>query len=105
MDINMMDENGRTIINLATQCKIFDLIRLLLDHNADLSIQDQIGWTALMNASICIPQDDEFPIINMLLERMNMVDQKNQLTFRMLKDILPFTLLQQMRLGKSFMSC
>jgi len=55
MDANVTDENGRTIINLATQCKNLDLIHLLLDHDTDLSIQDQIGWTTLMNVSICIP--------------------------------------------------
>jgi len=105
MDVNMTDEKGRTLMNLATlRCKNLDLIHLLLDHNADLSIQDQYGWTALMNASINISRDDDIPVIRMLLERMNTVDQKNQLTFRMLMDTLPFILLQY-ALGKSFMSC
>ncbi len=91
MDVNVTDEKGRTIMNLATlRCENLDLIRLLLDHNADLSIQDQSGRTALMNASINISRDYEFPIINMLLERMNTVDRKKSID---LQDVNGYTAL------------
>jgi len=75
MDINATDEDGRTALHWATYKRNLDLVCLLLNHNVDVSKQDQYGCTALMRACIDY-DDDDTPIINILLEWMNMVDKK-----------------------------
>jgi len=81
MDINVKDSVGRTALHWAATKRNTDVLRLLLDHDADVSIQSPDRRTALMDVSsrvLCdqIFRDDEIPILRMLLERMSKVDKK-----------------------------
>jgi len=80
MYVDAKDADGRTAIHWAAANNKRDAFRLLLDHNADVSIQDRFGRTALMEAVrrgyAYKIDDDQLSIIQMLLERMNTVDTK-----------------------------
>jgi len=83
MNINAKDDYGDTALHKAAEKISLDVVRLLLDHNADVSIQSRIGDTALMQAiRIRIDavrlgkSDDQILLVCMLLEQMNTIDNK-----------------------------
>lgn len=46
VDINVVDERGRTAISYAAQFGSDEIVGLLLDHKADIDIKDKEGYTA-----------------------------------------------------------
>jgi len=76
MDINVTGAAGRTALCWAATKNKKGLVRLLLDHNADVSVQDQDGQTVLMELTSHIFDDHEIPFIVMLMKQMISVDKK-----------------------------
>jgi hypothetical protein len=75
-DINARDEDGSTPLLFASQCQDFkdgSVLQLLLEHGADVNVQDQIGWTPLHQASI----NGALEVVCLLLDHGADVELKN----------------------------
>lgn len=53
VDVNLRDEEGRTLLHWACDRGYRELVSVLLEHNADINSQDNEGQTALHYASAC----------------------------------------------------
>ncbi|XP_043941678.1 acyl-CoA-binding domain-containing protein 6 [Protopterus annectens] len=53
VDVNLKDEEGRTLLHWACDRGYRELASVLLEHNADINSQDNEGQTALHYASAC----------------------------------------------------
>ncbi len=49
--LNVVDENGVSLVAQAVLAKQYDVLKQLLDEKAPHSIKDKIGWTPLMEAA------------------------------------------------------
>ena len=63
-DVNTVDSGGRTLLMQATIEKNHDLMKILIEHNADVNIRDQRQWTALHFAA----QNYDFVSTKLLVE-------------------------------------
>jgi len=52
-DINALDENGETLLYLAAKIGAVDLINLLVELGADISLPTGAGWTPVYVAALC----------------------------------------------------
>ena len=51
IDVNIKGKKGATVLMLASEAGISEIVYVLLQKNADINTQDEHGWTALMLAS------------------------------------------------------
>ena len=73
-DVNIRNENGYTLLMLASFGANREIVRMLLDAGADVDIQTDDGWTVLMVAS----RGDDAEIVKMLLEAGSDVALRSQ---------------------------
>jgi len=67
---------GRTAIHQAVKDHKMDLVYILLDHNANVSLQEQSGWTALMEGFITFSKIDKIQLLICCWNRWIWVDKK-----------------------------
>ena len=61
----MRVEDGSTALLIATNRNRVDVVRVLLDLNANPNVQDRSGWTPLLSAA----DEGNAEIVNMLLAK------------------------------------
>lgn len=69
-DVNTRDPLGKTALMIAARRLNFEMVRLLLEHDADADLSDNDGYTALMEAltdTTKIKHKDQIEIIKKLL--------------------------------------
>jgi len=85
LEVNAQDFDGRTALFYAAERRRLDLVRLLLDHNADVSIADRkCECTALMAAlthnhwdgfRLLGTDEDQLSIVHLLLTRSSQLNE------------------------------
>lgn len=73
VDINIIDDSGRTALSWVSEKGYTDIVRILLDNGANPNIKDIYGWTPA-NWAI---QNSHFKIVR-LLKRTRSKNRKNK---------------------------
>jgi hypothetical protein len=76
-DVNATDNNGWTVLMVASDDGHIDLVRFLVEAGADVNATDNNGWTALMVAS----DDGHIDLVRFLVEAgadVNVTDNRGQ---------------------------
>lgn len=77
-NINIQDKDGDTPLHIAMFLCNFEIIKILLNYGADLSIKDKWGQTAVHRLYFGIKDDDIIKIIKLLEEKkINFCDIDN----------------------------